>query len=78
VNGVRDAIAGPASFNAFHSAISTGGFASLAPDARATVSLSIDPAEWAVTPSLGVMVVSIDNANRAEDDQAQLFAVHGR
>ncbi|HEY6909773.1 MAG TPA: S8 family serine peptidase [Myxococcales bacterium] len=76
--GKSDALAGPAAFNAFNSAISTGAFATLAAGAQTTIPLSIDPAEFALTPPLGVMVVSLENANRAEDSQATLLTVHGR
>jgi hypothetical protein len=54
-------------FNAFNNAVSTGGFATLAPNARASVPLTINPAEFAVTPALGVMVVGLENfSGRAE------------
>src|SRR6266849_1877044 len=48
-------------FNAFTNAVSTGAFAVLPPGARASVPLTINAAEFAATPALGVMVVGIDN-----------------
>jgi len=54
-------------FNAFNSAVSTGAFAVVGPRARASVPLTINPAEFAATPALGVMVVGIENfSGRAE------------
>src|SRR5882762_7796685 len=54
-------------FNAFNSAVSTGAFAVVGPRARASVPLTINPAEFATTPALGVMVVGIGNfSGRAE------------
>ena len=53
--------ANAARFNAFDNAVSTGAFAVLGPRSRASVPLTIDPAEFAATPALGVMVVGIEN-----------------
>ena len=72
-DGVDD-IAGTASFNAWSSAISTGGFAVVAPGGSdASNTISVNSAEWAVTPAMGVMVVSPDNKSGA--DEAQLIPV---
>src|SRR5262249_12137412 len=46
-------------FNAFNSSVSTGAFASLAPGARASVPLTINPHQFAVPPPLGLMVLRI-------------------
>jgi len=59
--GNASVVPGTAKFNAFSSAISTGAFATLAPGARASVPVTINAAEFAQTPALGQMVVSIDN-----------------
>jgi hypothetical protein len=67
-----DAIPGTARFNAFQPAIGTGAFVTVAPHGSASVPLTIDAAEWAVTPPLGVMVVGIENATRSHGTQAQL------
>ena len=67
-------------FNAFSSAVSTGAFATLAPRARTSVPLTINAAEFAATPALGVMVVGMENFSgkaeasllrfeRGEDDE---------
>lgn len=67
---------GSAGFNVFASSISTAGGDVVAPGASITVPLSIDPAEWARTPALGVMVVGMDNPNHGEEArQAQLLRV---
>ena len=58
-------VGGTAKFNAFTPAISTGQFVSVPPNGTATVPVSINTAEWAITKPLGVMVVSQDNANGA-------------
>ena len=71
-----DAILTPVSFNAFTNSISTSAFVSLAPGQQAGVPVSIDRAEFARTPSLGVMVVAIENAS-AEGMQALLVPLGG-
>jgi len=58
-------VGGTAKFNAFTPAISTGQFVSVPPNGTATVPVSINTAEWAITKPLGVMVVSQDNVNGA-------------
>ncbi len=63
-----DAILTPASFNAFNNAISTAASASLPPGGAAAVPITIDRAEFAKTPALGVMVVSTENTT---DEQRQ-------
>jgi subtilisin family serine protease len=61
-----------ATFNAFASAlIGQGEFVSVAPSGTASVSIDVDPAEWAVTPPKGLMIVFAQNAARPE--QAALF-----
>jgi minor extracellular serine protease Vpr len=58
-------VGGTAKFNAFTPAISTGQFVTVPPNGTATVPVSINTAEWAITKPLGVMVVSQDNVNGA-------------
>ena len=67
-----DVVDGVASFNAFTPSISTGMFHELAPGAEVQETVTIDAAEWANTPALGLMVVSHDNK---ASDEAQLIAV---
>jgi hypothetical protein len=74
---LEDDVPGLALFNAFTSAVSTGAFVGVNPHASVSVPLAIDPTEWAVTPSLGVMVVSIDNFSEGGDRQARLLRVRG-
>jgi minor extracellular serine protease Vpr len=71
-----DGIFAPASFNAFNNSISTSAFATVAPGQAVGVPVSIDRTEFQLTPSLGVMVVSIENAND-EGRQALLLPVGG-
>ena len=56
-----------AKFNAFSSAVSTGDFAQIDPNAAIGVTVSVNPAELAVTPPLGFMIVSQDNKNGAQE-----------
>ncbi|MBK6851921.1 MAG: S8 family serine peptidase [Burkholderiales bacterium] len=65
VDGGGAQVPGVASFNAFTPAISTGDFVQVDPGARAVVPISIDPAEQALTPALGVMVVNKENRSGA-------------
>ena len=57
--------------------ISTGALVAVGPHGKVSVPLSLDKAEWAVTPSLGVMVVSIDNFWLGQQEQAELLQVPG-
>jgi hypothetical protein len=50
-----------ASFNVFNSAVSTGQFATVNPNAAVGVTVSVNPTEFAVTPPLGFMIVTQDN-----------------
>ena len=68
-----DTIDATAQFNAFAPSLSTGMFDTVAPDAAATETVTLDPAEWAKTPSLGLMVVTHDNPSG--QDEAQLIPV---
>lgn len=54
-------MAGSAKFNAWSSAISQGDFASVPAGGSVSVPVSIDAAEWASTPALGSMIVTLDN-----------------
>jgi minor extracellular serine protease Vpr len=57
-----DVVAGTAKFNAGPtSAISQGGFFGVPMGASGPVSVSINPTEWAQTPALGEMIVTLDN-----------------
>src|SRR6185436_4508550 len=58
-----DELPGTASFNAFQSAITTGDFVSVAPNATVSVPVAINKAEAAITPPLGYMIVTQDNKN---------------
>ena len=66
-SNTTDAFDGTASFNAFNSAISNGQFETVAPDATVPVPVSVDPAEFAITPALGLMIVTQDDKNGAAE-----------
>jgi minor extracellular serine protease Vpr len=68
-----DVVDGIARFNAWSSSISQGGFQTVPPGGTATEPISINAAEWALTPALGLMIVSTDN--KAGADEAQLITV---
>jgi len=68
-----DTIAATAQFNAFSPSISTGMFDTVAPNTSATETVAIDPVEWALTPSLGLMIVTHDNPSG--QDEAQLIQI---
>ena len=71
--GVK-AVAGTAKFNVWASAISQGGFTTVAPGGRdASTVIAVDPAEWERTPAKGIMVVTLDN--KSGKDEAQLIEV---
>jgi len=70
--GAFDASTGNATFNAFAPAISTGMRDVVPPNGTATETVSVDPTEFALTPPLGVMVVSHDNTFATE---ARLISV---
>jgi hypothetical protein len=64
-----------AKFNAFANAVSTGGFATVAPGGSASVPLTINTAEFALTRPLGVLVANIENASGARE--ATLLRIGG-
>jgi subtilisin family serine protease len=56
-----DVVAGTAKYNAYSSAISQGDFVTVPKGASGTVPVTINPTEWAQTPALGQMIVTLDN-----------------
>ncbi len=65
-----DPVPGVAKFNVWASAISQGGFATVAPrGVDRSVAISADPVEWALTPPLGLMVVTLDNKSGPAEAQ---------
>jgi hypothetical protein len=56
-----DVVAGSAKYNAFSSSISQGDFETLRKGESLAVPITINPAEWAQTPALGTMIVTLDN-----------------
>jgi subtilisin family serine protease len=75
-NNGFNAVPGYASFNAFSPSISNGDWVPLAPGASASVPVTLDPTEWALTPALGVLVVNQENRSGAP--AAALLRVGGR
>ena len=74
LNGGTKALAGAAKYNAWSSSISQGGFVSLTPGSSdASTTIAVNSAEAALTPALGLMVVTLDNKSGA--DEAQLIPV---
>jgi minor extracellular serine protease Vpr len=71
--GAADEVPGTGSYNPWTPAISQGLFDVLPPGASAQEQVSVDPTEFAQTPALGSMVVSLDN--EAGDQEAQLIPV---
>jgi minor extracellular serine protease Vpr len=74
LTGNVDAITTAARFNAFNSSISTGAFEILPPGTNASVPLSINQAEFRLTPALGQMIVSLENLARG-GNQALLLSL---
>jgi subtilisin family serine protease len=65
-------VPGVAKFNVFSSAVSQGGFVVVAPGGSdSSTPIAVNSAEFAVTPALGVMVVTLDNASG--EPEAQLI-----
>ncbi len=74
INGGVDEVKGTAKYNVWASAISQGGFTTVAPGATdSTVGIAVNSAEWKLTPAKGLMVVTLDN--KSGDDEAQLIPV---
>ena len=73
VSGATDSFAKWAKYNAFSSAITDGQFATLTPNAKAAIPFSVNTTEMALTPALGLMVVTQDNKNGT--DEANLVAI---
>ena len=66
-DGGVDVVEGPAKYNPWNPSISVGGFQTVAPGASATENVAINAAEWALTPALGSMIVTLDNKNGQEE-----------
>jgi hypothetical protein len=72
INGGGIDVPGFAKFNPFTNAVSTGGFAVVAPGGSDTSNgIAVNSAEFALTPALGLMVVTLDNASG--EPEAQLI-----
>jgi subtilisin family serine protease len=71
VNGGSNRVPGPAMFNPWNNAVSTGGFAGGVPPGGTDTTnvITVDSTEWALTPALGLMVVTLDNASGPNEAQ---------
>jgi subtilisin family serine protease len=58
-----DAFEEAASFNVFTPSISNGDFVAVVPDGFVSVAVTLNPAEAAITPAKGLMIVTQDNKN---------------
>jgi hypothetical protein len=65
-NGTEDDPESEGTFNVFNPSISTGMFDTVAPQHTATETVTLNTAEFAQTPNLGVMVISHDNSAATE------------
>ncbi|MDT4922259.1 MAG: minor extracellular serine protease Vpr, partial [Pseudonocardiales bacterium] len=65
-NGTTDNPTQEGTFNAFNPSISTGMFNTVAPNHTASQPVTLDAAEFALTPNRGVMVISHDNMASTE------------
>jgi minor extracellular serine protease Vpr len=59
-----DVVDGSAKYNAWSPAISTAGFKTVAPGATAQETITVNAAEWALTPALGLMITTVDNKSK--------------
>jgi subtilisin family serine protease len=75
-NGGVDEVEGTARYNPWTPAIETGDYAEVPPGGTATVTVTINRAEWALTPALGLMVVALDN--KSGPDEAELIELKVR
>jgi hypothetical protein len=73
LNGGTKVVSGSAKFNAWSSSISQGDFVTVAPGGTGTSPVTVNSGEAKMTPALGLMVVTLDNKNGAEE--AQLISV---
>jgi len=63
--GAIDSVPGVGHYNAFTPSVSQGDYIALGSGKSATLPLSVNTALQAATPSLGWMIVSLDNRNGA-------------
>ena len=66
---------GVGAFNAFNQPITVSAFPVVAPDTFVPVGVHVDPAQFAATPQLGLMVIVPDN--RADQREGQVVRIDG-
>jgi minor extracellular serine protease Vpr len=69
----QDTLPGTATYNVWNPAISQGDFVTVSPGATGTSTVSINSAEWANSPALGVFIATLDNRDGTK--QVQLISV---
>lgn len=67
LSAATDAFAAAAGFNAFASAVSNALFVAVDPDTSVLVPIAVNSTEFALTPAEGLMVVTQDNKNGADE-----------
>jgi hypothetical protein len=81
-DGTFDAFDSEASYNLFHPVFTanyaafTGDEDVVAPNATATDAITVDKAQWAATPQLGLLVVSQNNLSKNDKDEAQTLPLN--
>ena len=65
-DGAVDQALTPGTFNAFNPSVSTGMFDPVSPGQTVNQAVTLDQAEFALTPNLGFMVLTHDNQNNSE------------
>lgn len=74
IKGGMQTVRGSAKFNAFSNAISTGAFVTVPPfGTDSSTVITLNPTEFALTPPLGLMIVTLDN--HSGEPEAQLIGV---
>lgn len=75
-DAAKSEVPGTSAFNVYAPAISQGGLVKVAPGATKSTIISVNAAEWKLTPSKGLMVVTLDNKSGTEE--AQLIRIEPR
>ncbi|HVA84806.1 MAG TPA: hypothetical protein VNF73_00665, partial [Candidatus Saccharimonadales bacterium] len=72
-DGTSDTMPGRAVYNVFEPSLTSGTSDTLDPGMSATESFQVNAGEWRVSPALGIMVRTADNASGSPE--AQLISV---
>lgn len=77
-DGTSDSFAAAATYNLFHPVFSNNIEDIVAPNTTATDPITVDTAQWALTPQLGLLVLSQNNVNHSNRDEAFTFKANVR